>query len=120
MLINLSNHPCGKWGQEQQATAIQAWGEIEDYPFPAVAPQWDENRITQLADEIVSDIVTRHGNTSITVHVMGEFCLTHALVLRFKSHGITCVASTSQRMVKELSPGNKEVTFHFVRFRQYL
>lgn len=119
VLVNLSNHPSADWSPEQMQAAMATWNEVVDYPFPAVDPTADEKEIQDMARNIVNDITAQHGTTGITVHVMGEFCLTHALIQRFGSQGITCVASTSTRIVNETEPGRKVVEFRFVRFRRY-
>lgn len=38
MLINLSNHPYEKWDETQKQAAIEAFGRVEDYPFPPIDP----------------------------------------------------------------------------------
>ncbi len=99
--------------------ARESWGEVVDYPFPAVDAAAGEDEILVLAQGIVDDIASQHGTDGIAVHVMGEFCLTHALIAMLEARGITCVASTSRRMVHETAPGHKVVEFKFVRFRRY-
>ena len=43
------------------------------------------------------------------------------LVKSLQELGFTCMASTSERIVKEEGPGyKKEVSFRFARFREYL
>lgn len=119
MLINLSNHPLNTWPKTQLEEALSKFGVILDIPFPNIEPDWDEEKISQLADQISSDIIHHHGHEITAVHVMGEFTLTYALVQRFKEEGYTCVASTSKRIVEMLSDGSKKVKFEFCRFRRY-
>lgn len=119
MLINLSNHPLNTWPKAQSEEALSKFGEILDIPFPNIEPDWDEEKIAQLADQISSNIIHHHGHEIAAVHVMGEFTLTYALVQRFKEKGYTCVASTSERIVEMLPDGSKNVKFEFCRFRRY-
>lgn len=115
--VNLTNHPLEAWSEEQLAAA-SAYGEAVDYPFPAVAPAATEEDIAATASEIVADI-TAHYGTECTVHLMGEFTMTAALLQRFQQRGIVCVASTTERIVNEPEPGKKVVEFKFVKFRKY-
>lgn len=115
--VNLTNHPLEAWSEEQLAAA-SAYGEAVDYPFPAVAPAATEEDIAATASEIVADI-TAHYGTECTVHLMGEFTMTAALLQRFLQRGIVCVASTTERIVNETEPGKKVVEFKFVKFRKY-
>lgn len=120
MLINLSNHPSEKWSKEQTDAANSQFGEILDMPFPQVNPEADENEIAVLADQYVEKIRTFAIERPVTVHIMGEMTLTFAIIGRLKSLDIPCVASTTQRLVKEMGDGHKDVVFQFVRFRNYL
>ncbi len=120
MLINLSNHPSLKWSKEQTEAANSRFGEIIDLLFPAVSPEGDENYIAALADEYCNKVIELAGGTPVTVHLMGEMTLAFAIVRRLKQSGIPCVASTTQRLVKEIDDGHKDVVFRFVRFRNYL
>lgn len=115
--INLTNHPLEAWSDEQLAAA-STYGEAVDYPFPAVAPAATEEDIAATAAAIVADITARYG-TECTVHLMGEFTMTAALLQRFQQRGIVCVASTTERIVSETEPGKKVVEFKFVKFRKY-
>lgn len=119
MLINLSNHPLDTWTKTQVDAALTEFGEIIDFPFPNVEPNWDEEKIATLADQISADIIEHHEREISAVHVMGEFTLTHALIQRFKGKGYTCVASTSERIAVNLPDGSKKVKFEFCRFRRY-
>lgn len=120
MLINLSNHPSSKWNKEQTEAAKRQFGEIIDLPFPAVAPDGDENYIAALADEYCNKVIELAGDAPVTVHLMGEMTLTFALVNSLADKGVTCVASTTERIVKEIDDDHKDVVFQFVRFRNYL
>ena len=118
MLVNLTNHPCSGWSSEQTKAAIEAYGQVVDFPFPMVNPDMDEAAVATLADNVVSTIIDKYG-TGVTIHLMGEFTLANALLRRFAALGITCIASTTERIVREIEPGHKEVRFEFRRFRRY-
>lgn len=119
MLINLSNHPLGTWPKPQIDAALAEFGEIQDFSFPNVEPDWDEEQIMALADQISADIMLRYGQNIAAVHVMGEFNLTFSLVKRFSQLGYPCVASTTKRIVEEHGDGTKTVKFEFCKFRRY-
>lgn len=119
MLINLSNHPASKWSETQIAAAHRLYGEIVDLSFPQVDPSADENEIDSLAVQYVKLVADMAADKPATVHLMGEMNLTFALVAHLQKAGYICVASTTRRIVQELSGGRKEVEFQFVRFRNY-
>jgi hypothetical protein len=76
--------------------------------------------IAELADEYVEKIVTSSNSYPFVVHIMGEQTFSYALIKRLRDKGITCVASTTKRIVKEEESGRKtEVIFQFERFRAY-
>lgn len=118
MLINLSNHPSASWSADQ-LEAASAYGEITDYAFPVVDPDADEDYIASLADKISSEITGKYDVQGLTIHLMGEFTMTVALLHRFQHLGITCVASTTRRNTVETEDRKKIVEFKFVRFRKY-
>lgn len=119
VFINCSNHPSSKWS-EAQLTAAKAYGEIVDIPFPNVAPELSRYEVVNLAIKLTAQIKSTAFPADIAaVHIMGEMVLTH-LVLRFLyMSAITCVASTTRRIVKELPDGSKVSQFEFVQFREY-
>lgn len=119
MLINLTNHPSSRWSDKQKAAA-EVYGEIVDLPFPVIDEAGDEKYIATLADEYLNKIVNLSDTQSVVVHLMGEQTFSYALIKRLRERGITCVASTTKRIVKEEVPGKKsEVIFQFERFRAY-
>lgn len=119
MFINLSNHPSEQW-QAEQAAAATAYGPVVDLSFPDVNPDGDEQYIAELADEYLQKIfVAAQGCGSVTVHLMGEMNFTFAMLQRLRQHNIECVASTTQRLVKDMPDGSKNVQFQFVKFRRY-
>jgi len=118
LLINLSNHPSSKWDSGQLGAAAE-FGEIADMPFPDIDANGDEIYIENLADEYANKIRQVSEGKRATVHLMGEMTFTFALLSKLQAAGITCIASTSRRMVVDDKPGHREVTFQFVRFRKY-
>ena len=119
MLLNLSNHPLSTWTDEQVKAAQEQYGEVVDLPFPQVSPEATPNDIQRLAEEYLSKIQTIGSPEQVAVHLMGELNLTFALVSLLKANGYTCVASTTERVVKELDNHQKLAEFHFVQFRKY-
>jgi hypothetical protein len=118
MLINLSNHPSGKWSLEQLQAAAQ-FGEIVDLPFPNVSPDGDGVYIRALCDEYVSKVEQIAGDRKATVHVMGETTFTFVIVNALIRKEFTCIASTTERVVREEN-GEKITKFEFKQFRKYL
>lgn len=116
IFINLTNHPSSGWSDEQ-LKAAQRYGEIVDFSFPVIEPDFSSKEIGELADVVVESIKGMDNNP--VVHVMGEMTFTYAVVSRLKSHGITCVASTTERLVKMMPEGKKISEFKFVQFREY-
>lgn len=115
MLINLTNHPSENWSEEQLAEAHR-YGSIVDVPFPNIEPTFSSSVVNRLAENVVNYVMALGRN--ITVHVMGEMTFTYAVVSRLKELGIRCVASTTERTVKE-EGGKKISEFKFVQFRDY-
>lgn len=118
IFLNVSNHPVAKWSASQIDEA-QKYGTIDEIGFPVVPPDIDKNESKALIEECLSKINEKISGKNATVHIMGEMTLTFALVKRLQARGIRCVASTTERCVKELDGGIKESTFKFVRFREY-
>lgn len=119
MLINLSNHPSSRWSEVQLLEAEHLFGEIVDLPFPSVNPDGSEAYVNDLADDYEEKILSIANGRSFSLHIMGELTLTFALLKRMTNLGVECVASTSERIVKEFENNKKEVTFSFVKFRKY-
>ena len=123
MLINLSNHPQIKWDLKQISFAKGQYGNILDMPFPNINPNFSTQEVTELTKEYYEKIVTifdecANNPFENTVHVQGEFTFVYQLVTLLKESGIHCVASTSNRMIRE--EGNKKIIeFSFVQFREY-
>jgi len=121
MLINLSNHPSTNWSPQQLAAAL-IYGEIIDLRFPEVDPSGNEEYIQSLVCEYIDLIKNNFQlstfNSQLFVHVMGEMTFTFAMVNALQKRGITCVASTTERIASEEN-GVKFSEFQFVRFRKY-
>jgi len=117
-LINLSNHPSDKWSEEQMNAALR-YGEVVDMPFPMVKADANEADIDILADDLAEKIKEYGSPDVVSVHIMGEMTLIFSLVLKLKASGYRCLASTTDRLVRDLDEGRKEVFFKFVRFREY-
>ena len=118
LLINLSNHPYENWSTEQKEAAKE-YGEVRDMPFPAIDPEEDTEQIRERADEYISKIIKLNAEYAITVHLMGEMSFVVYTVSRLTERGIRCICSTSERDTEDLGGGEKKVSFHFKRFRDY-
>jgi hypothetical protein len=123
MLINFSNHASILWTCEQIKVATKQFGKIVDLPFPPVNPEGDEDYIQALAAEYLQKVQGIAGQArndgSVVVHIMGEQTFTTAMVRLLQNYGFTCVASTTERVVRE-KDGVKTSEFRFVKFRKYL
>ncbi len=123
MLLNLSNHPISSWDSSQLLTAQEIYGTVTDLDFPKVRPEADEEEIDRLALKYF-DVVSAHfdqcanDNCHNAVHIQGEFTFCFRLVNLLKSSGIECIASTTEREVRE-NGNQKTSTFKFIRFRKY-
>ena len=120
MLLNLSNHPSATWSPEQLGAAQRDYGQVLDMPFPAVPPQADLDEVRLLSEKTyaaVRRLAAQH--PTLTVHLMGEMTLVYQLLDMLRNSGIPCVASTSERIVREEADGRKVSQFRFVRFRPY-
>ena len=118
LFINLSNHPSSTW-QPAQLEAARQYGEIIDIDFPTVDALCESEMVDHLANQYAQDIINRGTPTCITAHVMGEMTLTFRIVELLKAQGIRCVASTTERIVTDLTDNRKETQFSFVQFREY-
>lgn len=118
VLINLSNHLYENWSVAQKKAAA-TFGSCIDLPFPMVDAESDEEAIKELATEYRLKVKQLSQGKEVVVHLMGEMTLTFALVEQLRKIGISCVASTSERLVTEHTSGYKEVLFEFKRFRKY-
>ena len=119
MLINLSNHPSSNWSAKQLNAALQ-YGKITDIVFPDVDPMGDEEYIEELSSTYLQNILPFATSNKVTVHIMGEMTFCFSLSNKLRHYSIICIASTSERIIKEIDSGKKEVTFQFKRFRKYV
>ncbi len=108
MLLNISNHPYESWGVDQLEAATVAFGNVVDYPFPVINPEWGLIDVTECAINVYKDIVENYPR-DINVLIMGEFVFCFQLIIRLHEVDIPCFVATSDRISK----------FKFVRFRPY-
>lgn len=119
MFVNLSNHPIASWSKKQLDVASK-FGEPINIPFPNINPRDGEAELRVLCD-IYLDKIHEQGNPeNLVIHLMGEMSFTFLLLSALMNEGYRCVASTSERIVKETDKGVKEVLFEFVGFRDYI
>ena len=118
VFVNISNHPSASW-QEEQLRQAKTLGDVVDYPFPNVEPDWTEEQIAEKAEKIFCDITSQYNDKDISVHVMGEYTLCFALVSRFTRRGIKCYSSTTERIMTENADGTRTYDFKFGHFREY-
>ena len=117
VFLNLSNHPSNLWGPAQ-SHAAGAYGRIVDVPFPSVSPEMTAEDVRALAEEYLAKVLEYSRDADVTVHIMGELTFSFFLVRMLQEYGIVCVASCSDRIVREEN-GEKISRFEFVRFRNY-
>ena len=121
MLLNLSNHPADGWSDGQREAA-EAFGAVEDIPFPRVPPGASTEDVEEMADDLTARLQQGLDEADEGPHavlVMGEMTLTAALVARLQGAGIRCLAATTERIVETDNSGRKITTFQFIRFREY-
>jgi len=120
MLINCSNHPSAAWSSAQRQAALRAYGSVQDYPFPAVDPSWDETHLSQMAAILCAEITAMQPDA---VLCQGEMGLCFALVSTLQQKGIPVVHACSERCVREKqTPDGSTVKlseFIFRGFRRY-
>ena len=131
MLINLSNHPAGKWPQEQIQAASEKYGEIVDYSFPQIDPFADSGSILALARDCMLKIQAMldrdHTAEPVpekrdAVMCQGEFSFTYALTALLQREGITVISATTRRDTQEETVNGeviKKSVFRFCMFREY-
>ena len=119
MFINLSNHPSTQWN-ESQISAASIYGTIIDIDFPTINPSDSKETIATFADNLTNLIASKLPTAEVSaVHVMGESTLVYSIVRRLREAGITCVASTTERIKEQLPDGSFISRFEFKQFRQY-
>ena len=119
VFINHTNHPSSRW-EEGQRQAAEAYGTIDDLPFPAIPADGTEEEVRRLAEENAHAILAYRPSA---VLVQGEFSYTFALVSILKEAGIPTLSACSERHVTERTDENgetvRESRFAFRRFRSY-
>ena len=113
--LNLSNHPCSGWSDDQRRAAQALSTPVVDRPFPAVSVQASSSDVEGVADQIVGALEP----LPEVAMVQGEFTLTMALVSRLQARGVRCVAAVSERMTEIAQDGSKVSVFEFAGFREY-
>ena len=117
--INHTNHPSANWSAAQ-LSAAEAYGAVEDIPFPAIEPAADTEEIRELVKENLKKILA---SEPAVVLCQGEFNYTFEMVERLKEIGVPVMAATSKRVVSveiQADGSTKQIsTFKFVRFREY-
>lgn len=119
IFINYTNHPVKDWSEEQVSAAKKYAEELVDIPFIVIDPDKDEDDIEKIADSELKKILKVAEGHDATVHLMGEQTLSFSLIKKLQGLGVRCVASTTKREVKDLGDNKREVTFRFVKFREY-
>ncbi len=127
MLINLSNHPSGKWSEKQKQTAIEQYKEITDIQFPQIEPSATIEEVQELTEKYAEEIKNKLGYTDVktfdfkanAVHIMGEMTFTHNVIRLLGNNAINCIASTTKRTIVEEENGKKISVFQFIQFRNY-
>jgi hypothetical protein len=118
-LANCTNHPVSSWS-ESQLSAASAYGEVIDFPFPAVDPALDPEGVRGLVREYAERILESGCDA---VLVAGEFTLTYMLVDKLLREGKTVLCTCSRRRTtEEVAPDGsvrKTSVFVFERFRPY-
>lgn len=123
MLLNLSNHPKEKWDSAQRAAAERQFGAVEDLLFPALDPHASLEEITRIANNHAQKCVAMFSQSTTdkpnAVHAMGEYTFVYQFLKKLESLGISCVASTTERVTQKNPDGSKTSVFRFVQFRPY-
>lgn len=119
IFINYTNHPVKDWSGEQVSAAKKYAETLVDIPFIVIDPDKGEDDIEKIADSELRKILMKAEGHEATVHLMGEQTLSFALIKKLQGLGVRCVASTTKREVKDLGDNKREVTFRFVKFREY-
>lgn len=122
MLINFSNHRLNTWSSKQISIA-KKYGKIIDIEFPHIQPNLNEREIKKISQKYfkkITRIIKSSKDKSNAVHIMGEMTFTFHLISLLLNAGIKCIASTTNRIVKENPDHTKITKFEFVRFRKYV
>ena len=119
IFINHTNHPSEKWSAEQIAAA-ENFGEIFNFPFPAVNPHATSEEVRKLVADNLKKILEQE---PAAVLCQGEFNYTFEMVSQLKNCGVLVMAATTERISFEeiqADGSTRQIsTFRFVRFREY-
>lgn len=122
MLINLTNHRFKEWTNEQKESAKKTFGFVQDFYFPNVPYEYDEEEIKELAKKTVDKVVMRYGN-DVDILCQGEMGVTFNMVLEFKQRDMNVYhATTSHEYKYRYDKDGKKVKkaiFSFESFRRY-
>ena len=147
MLINVTGRAHNQWGKKQ-LQAAEGYGEILDFPMPAVAASASEEDVDHIAALIVRRILrtlgmeersvseteaSRDGGSEdgvseeeLSGHLIlcqGDFTLVYRVVVALKERGLRVASPTYERVTKPtLKPDGTTVpgySFEFVKFRAY-
>lgn len=118
VFINHTNHSSRYWSHVQRVEA--EWiGEVTDFPFPEIDPEWDEGHVLALARDNCEKILAMQ---PAAVLCQGEFTYCYQVVRLLKKNGIVVLAACSKRETKEWLENGKQMKtaeFSFVQFRKY-
>lgn len=119
MLVNCTNHPYEIWNDAQREAAKQ-YGEVRDFPFPAIDPAYDTTKLRELAADYAERI---EALKPTAVLAAGEFTFAFMLVDKLLQDGVTVMCSCSKRVTEEVKKedgtNEKKSVFLFERFRKY-
>ena len=118
MFINFTNHNSKQWSDTQKAEAAR-YGDIFDFPFPNVPPNYSSDEVNSMADDYTAQIMNMYPDA---VMCQGEFTLTFAVVTRLKANGVPTLVACTERKLSEVAENGatqKVVTVEFVQFREY-
>lgn len=120
MFANISNHPSREWTEAQRSACEALGGEIVDFAFPNVDPEWSSWQV----NEIGQDLAERVAGVGVRAAlVQGEFTLTWVLVRELRNRGIRCFAAATARNseVDRTEDGTtlRRSVYRFVRMREY-
>lgn len=120
MLLNLTNHPHRQWPDKQMEDARSHWGQVQDFPFPNVPPDWDDKQLLQASRKTAEEAIGLHPDA---VLCQGEMSMTYAIVRALQESGIPAYTATTHRKAEETKNPDgtvsKKSEFCFIRFRRY-
>ena len=62
MFVNLSNHPVESWGERQRSAAEAIGGEVVDFPFPEVSPEWGVEEVEREVERVAAAAARTNGS----------------------------------------------------------